>query len=86
MSRFALVCFCAFVFGLAPAGAQTAPSPAPAVVTAPSPEAVKIVSALSKVQSFRAQMSSPSGVAGTITFVMLPARRTKAVVAFGSML
>ena len=86
MSRFALACFCALVFGLAPAAAQTTPSPAPAAATAASPEAVKIVAAMSKVQSFRVQMSSPNGVAGTITFVMLPARRTKMVLAIGSML
>ena len=86
MSRFALACFCVLAFGLAPAGAQTAPSPAPPAVTVPSPEAVKLVSAMSKVQSFRVQMSAPSGIAGTITVVMLPARRTKLVLAIGSML
>jgi hypothetical protein len=87
MSRFALACSCAFAFGLAPAAAQTTPPPAPAAAaTAASPEAVKLVSAMSKVQSFRVQMSSPNGMAGTITFVMLPARRTKGVVAIGSMM
>ncbi|GEM_PF-1081774 len=87
MSRFVLASLCAFAFGLAPAGAQTTPQPAPAAAaTAPSPEALKLVSAMSKVQSFRVQISSPNGMAGTITLVMLPARRTKAVVAIGSMM
>jgi hypothetical protein len=89
MSRFALACCCAFAFGLAPAAAQTppAPSPAPAAaVPAPSPEALKLGAAMRKVQSFRVQLTSPAGVAGTFTIVMLPARRTKAVMAMGSML
>ncbi|HEY6233781.1 MAG TPA: hypothetical protein VIW69_01595 [Candidatus Elarobacter sp.] len=84
MSRFALACCCAFAFGLAPAAAQTPPPPAAA--TAPSPDAVKLVAAMSKVRSFRVQISSPMGMAGTVTFVMLPARRTKAVIAMGSMM
>jgi hypothetical protein len=87
MSRFALACLCAFAFGLAPAGAQTTPSsPAPSAATAPSPEAIKLVDAMSKVRSFRAQISSPAGVAVTVTFVRLPARRTKIVVVMGSMI
>ncbi|MDQ6944279.1 MAG: hypothetical protein M3169_17415 [Candidatus Eremiobacteraeota bacterium] len=86
MSRFALACFCAFAFGLAPAGAQTAsPSPAPAAATAPSPEAVKIAAAMAKVTSFRIQLSSTNGMGGTIT-VLVPAKRTKAVVAMGPMM
>jgi len=85
MSRFALACSCAFAFGLAPAGAQTAPSPAPAAAAvAPSPEAVKIAAAMAKVNSFRMQMSSRNGMAGTVT-VVVPAKRTKALVAMGPM-
>ena len=85
MSRFALACLCAFAFGLAPAGAQTTPSPAPAAAAvAPSPEAVKIAAAMAKVNSFRLQMSSTNGMAGTIT-VLVPAKRTKALVAMGPM-
>ena len=82
MSRFVLACLCAFAFGLAPAGAQTSPAPPPAV--APSPEAVKLAAAMSKVTSFRVQLSSAAGVAGTFTFVFLPQKRTKAVIAMGS--
>ena len=87
MSRFVLASLCAFAFGLAPAGAQTTPQPASAAAaTAVSPEAAKLVSAMSKVRSFRVQLSSANGMAGTITLVMLPARRTKAVIAMGSMM
>ncbi len=84
MSRFALACFCAFAFGLAPAGAQTT-SPSPAATTAPSPEAVKITAAMAKVTSFRIQLSSTNGMGGTIT-VLVPAKRTKAVIAMGPMM
>jgi hypothetical protein len=85
MSRFALACCCAFAVGLAPAGAQTpAPSPVPApAASAPSPEAAKIAAAMSKVTSFRVQLSSTGGFGGTIT-VMVPQKRTKAVVAMGT--
>jgi hypothetical protein len=87
MSRFALACFCAFAFGAAPAAAQTAPpsSPAPAAAaTAPSPEAVKIAAAMSKITSFRMQLSSTAGMGGTIV-VLVPQKRTKATVAMGPM-
>jgi hypothetical protein len=88
MSRFALACCCAFSLGLAPAAAQSAPSPAPsaapaAAATAPSPEAVKIAEAMAKITSFRMLMNSPNGVAGTVT-VMIPQKRTKALMAFGT--
>jgi hypothetical protein len=89
MSRFGLACCCAFAFGLAPAAAQTpaSSSPAPAAAaTAPSPEAIKLVAAMSKVRSFRVQLSSATGMAGTITIVMLPAKRTKAAIAMGTMM
>jgi hypothetical protein len=79
MSRFALACLCALAFGLAPAGAQTTPTPAP-----PSPEAVKIVAAMAKMTSFRMQLTSTNGMAGTIT-VVVPTKRTKAMVAMGPM-
>ncbi len=87
MSRFALACLCAFAFGLAPAGAQTTPSstPAPAAPLPPSPEAVKLVAAMAKMNSYRMQLSSTSGMAGTIT-VVLPTKRTKAMVAMGPMM
>jgi len=87
MSRFALACCCAFAFGAAPAAAQTAPpaSPAPAAAaTAPSPEAVKIAAAMSKVNSFRMQLSSTQGMGGTIVVVLLQ-KRTKATIAMGPM-
>ena len=87
MSRFALACCCAFAFGLAPAAAQTPPPPSPApAATAPSPEALKLVAAMSKVRSFRVQLSSATGMAGTITIVLLPAKRTKAAIAMGTMM
>jgi hypothetical protein len=87
MSRFALVCLCAFAFGLAPAGAQTTPSssPVPAASVAPSPEAMKIVAAMAKMNSYRMQLSSSNGMAGTIT-VVVPTKRTKAMVAMGPMM
>lgn len=90
MSRFALACCCAFSLGLAPAAAQTTPSPAPSTApapataaTAPSPEAAKIAEAMAKITSFRMLLSSPNGFAGTIT-VVIPQKRTKALVAFGT--
>jgi hypothetical protein len=81
---------CAFAFGLAPAGAQTtppaSPPPAPpAPAATPSPEAVKIVAAMAKMNSFRVQLSSTNGMGGTIT-VVVPTKRTKAVVAMGPMM
>ena len=87
MSRFALACMCAFAFGLAPAGAQTAPpsSPPPAPAAAPSPEIAKITAAMAKMNSFRMQLSSTSGMGGTITIVG-PTKRMKAVIAMGSMM
>jgi hypothetical protein len=87
MSRLALVCSCAFAFGLAPASAQTTPpaSPPSAAAATPSPEAVKIVAAIAKMNSFRVQISSTNGMGGTIT-VVVPAKRTKAVVAMGPMM
>jgi len=88
MSRFALACCCAFAFGVAPATAQTAPpaSPAPAAAaTAPSPEAVKIAAAMSKINSFRIQLSSTQGMGGTIV-VLIPQKRTKATIAMGPMM
>jgi hypothetical protein len=86
MTRVSLACLCAFAFGLAPAGAQTAPSssPAPSAAAAPSPEAAKIAAAMTKIQSFRIQISSTNGMGGTIT-VLVPAKRSKAVVAMGQM-
>jgi hypothetical protein len=86
MSRFALACLCVFAFGLAPAAAQTAPSstPTPAAPSSPSPEAVKIAAALAKITSFRLQINSTNGVAGTVT-VMVPAKRSKLLVAVGPM-
>jgi hypothetical protein len=46
----------------------------------------KVVGALSKVQSFRLEMSGPagSGVAGTMTIVLAPAKRLRLVMAGGS--
>lgn len=86
MTRFALACCCAFAAGLAPAAAQTAPSPAPAAsAPAASPEAAKLIAAMSKVTSFRMQFNTATGVGGTIT-VIVPTRRTKSVVAMGSMM
>jgi hypothetical protein len=86
MSRFALACCCAFAAGLAPAAAQTPPPTAPAA-SAPvvSPEAAKLAAAFSKVTSFRMQLSTTSGMGGTIT-VIVPTNRTKAVIAMGSMM
>ena len=85
MSRFGLACCCAFAVCLAPAAAQAAPSPAPAVTTAPSPEGVKIAAAMSKVNSFRMQISSATGMAGTIV-VSIPQKRSKATIAMGPMI
>jgi hypothetical protein len=79
---------CAFAFGLAPAGAQTtppSPPPAPPAAATPSPEALKIVAAMAKMNSFRVQLSSTNGMGGTIT-VVVPAKRTKAVIAMGPMM
>jgi hypothetical protein len=76
---------CAFAFGLAPAGAQTTPPSTPAASVPASPEAVKIAAAMAKVNSFRLQMSSTNGMAGTVT-VVVPAKRTKALVAMGPMI
>lgn len=81
MSRFALACCCAFAFAVAPAAAQT---PAPSAATAPSPEAVKIAAAMSKVASFRIQLSSTAGMGGTVV-VLIPQKRTKATIAMGPM-
>ncbi len=47
--------------------------------------AVKIVAAMAKMSSFRVQLTSTSGMAGTIT-VVVPSKRTKAVVAMGPMM
>lgn len=87
MSRFALACLCAFAFGLAPAGAQTTPSatPTPPASLPPSPEAAKIVAAIAKTTSYRIQLSSTTGMAGTIT-VVTPTKRTKAMMAMGPMM
>jgi hypothetical protein len=46
---------------------------------------VKIVAAIAKMNSFRVQLSAPNGMGGTIT-VVVPAKRTKAVVAMGPMM
>lgn len=86
MTRFVLACCCAFAAGLAPAAAQTAPSPAPAAsAPAVSPEAAKLIAAMSKVTSFRMQLSTTSGMGGTVT-VIVPTKRTKAAYAMGAML
>jgi hypothetical protein len=86
MTRFALACCCAFAAGLAPAAAQTAPSPAPAAsATAASPEAAKLIAAMSKVTSFRMQLSTTTGMGGTVT-IIVPTKRTKAAFAMGPMM
>jgi hypothetical protein len=70
---------CAVVTGAlcaAPAAAATAPIDGNAL-------GAKIVGAMSKVQSFRLEMSGPtgSGVAGTMTVEITPARRLRLVMA-----